>query len=214
MGVHKGQVTKRGVEAGEAKKLAKDIYLELHKLTGKPPTDKKVVEHLEKQGVTRTVASIAAWRKADGWAPKPDPLPAVKAFYAEGDGLMPYEAHPTPEDTVDLLVSCLSVHQRAARVFLGWADAVDPRTLSAEQALKFAELIARNRETIESCTMRLAAHRAFIDRELSEANGMGRNGNGQTIEHDNISLPKATEAQIERSRIAGEQARKILAEAQ
>ncbi len=211
MGVHAGAISKSTIEAGEAKKLAKSIYDELCKLSGKAPTDRKVVEHLAKQGIKRTVASIAMWRKADGWSPKTDPLPAVKAFYEAGGALMPYDAHPDPSDTVDLLVSCLSVHQRTARVFLGWADAVDPRTLSASDALKFAELVARNRETIETCTMRLAAHRAFIDRELSEAEGMGRNSaSGHTIEHNLVELPRASDEQIERSRIAGEQARKLL----
>ncbi len=211
MGIHAGQVTKRTIEAKEARETAKAIYLELLKLTGKQPTDVKVAEHLAKQGFKRTPSMIAQWRKADGWAPKRDPLPAVKAFYAEGDGLMPYEAHPSPEDTVDLLVSCLSVHQRAARVFLGWADNVDPRTLTPDQALKFGEMIARNREVIETCTSRLAAHRAFLDREI-EAEGVNGNGRGRVVEHHNIELPRASEAQQERSRIASEQARKILAE--
>ena len=116
MGIHAGQVTKRTIEAKEARETAKAIYLELLKLTGKQPTDVKVAEHLAKQGFKRTPSMIAQWRKADGWAPKRDPLPAVKAFYAEGDGLMPYEAHPSPE-TVDLLVSgSIGASESGARV--------------------------------------------------------------------------------------------------
>ena len=119
MGIHTGQITKRTIEAKEAKKLAKSIYDELHKLTGRAPSDVKVAEHLGKQGIKRTVSMIAQWRKADGWAPKADPLPAVKQFYEADGHLMPIETHPSPEETVDLLVGCLSVHQRTLRVF--WA---------------------------------------------------------------------------------------------
>jgi len=212
MGAVAGAITKRTIASNEARKLAKSIYLELHKLTGRSPAYKKIVEHLARQGISRTASMIGKWRKEDGWAPKADPLPPVRAFYEDGGNLISYEARPDPEDTLDLLVSCLSVHQRAARVFLTWADNFDPRNLSPDQALKFAELIARNRVVIEDCTSRLASHRAFLDREAA-LDGPGVNGNSQTIEHQ-LDLPRQTEQQLERSRIASEQAQKILAEAQ
>jgi len=167
-------------------------------------------------GLARTSTLIGRWRKDGAWDNaliKPDMQPVLQHYEITGHDIT-YEAHPGPQETYALGADHRRVHLKARQLFEAWLDGANPATLTTQEAFRLLELLGQDRQTAETCDIRLQQFKIMASRELSEAGGTGMNGAGQTIEHNNFDLPRASEAQQERSRIAGEQARKLLAEAQ
>jgi hypothetical protein len=200
----------------DAKARARAIYLELANANkGVAPSYRTVRDQLAREGMERAVSLVSRWGKDDAWekAIRPAIQPVLQHYEVAGHDVT-FEMHPNMADTKALGDAHRSTHLKARQLFNDWLDGRDTKELTTEQAFKLFEMLGKDRETAETCDLRLQQFKIMAARELSEAEGVNGNVRGHTIEHDNISLPKATEAQIERSRIAGEQARKLLADAQ
>jgi hypothetical protein len=166
---------------------------------------------LSREGLGRSNSMIARWRKEGGWDGaniKPDVQPVLQHYEVAGHDVT-FEMHPNMADTKALGDAHRSTHLKARQLFNDWLDGRDTKELTTEQAFRLFEMLGKDRETAETCDIRLQQFKIMAQREISETGGTGMNGTGQTIEHD-IALPRASEAQIERSRIASEQARRIL----
>jgi len=63
----KQKPNRRTAKSMQARARAKQIYGELLKASGVKPLDRIVMECLEEEGLTYTLATVGQWRKADQW---------------------------------------------------------------------------------------------------------------------------------------------------
>jgi hypothetical protein len=179
---------------------AEAIYRELLKARqGVAPPDRLVQERLAAEGHSRTISMIAKWRKDGGWAP------AVAADTAKAPILMTYGLPADCFTTVEI-ERCAAKGLNIDRLLCAGIEqalgAVDWRGLGLDDVLKAIAARTANLQATMSQQAVLAMRRGGA--------GYDRSYEGPVIENDDLALPPASEAQIERSRVAREQAQKVL----
>ncbi len=168
------KVDKRASRSVKARTRARAIYISLTKsANGEAPTDRKIVEHLAREGLDYTVSMIAQWRKADGWADEHDPaLSPVRLTYEVDGNPMTYEANLLPAETESLGEGHRRSHLKMRKLLDDWLDGTCRKDLTVAEAFKLFEMLAKDRETAESCDIRLDEHRAAIAKDVTPPAGI------------------------------------------
>jgi hypothetical protein len=162
---------KRTAQSLQVRARAKAIYLECLKQSGQKPRDRVVIECLQTEGFKEyTPASIAQWRKADQWDEEGD-----KHVTEGGKSLSPiilsYATHGGSGISLEKLEhACgrqLDFHVKGVDFLERWLSAKDPSTIETSEAIKLAELVARNFESALSIRIRLGEQRALEARDIT-----------------------------------------------
>jgi hypothetical protein len=161
---------------------ARAIYDSLTKAAnGKAPTDRKVVEALAHEGFGYTVARVAQWRKAGAWAADhgPDLSPVLRS-YAIDEHLLTYEDTPSPEVAQELGEGHRRSHLKMRKLLDDWLDGTCRKDLTVAEAFKLFEKLVKDRETAESCEIRLDQHRAATAKDVTPSTGVVDNDDAAT----------------------------------
>ncbi|MGO9234053.1 MAG: hypothetical protein ACLP4V_08235 [Methylocella sp.] len=173
---------KRTAQSLQVRARAKAIYFECLKQSGHKPLDKVIIECLQAEGFKEyTPASIAQWRKADKWDEEGD-----KHVTEGGKSLSPmilsYATHGGSGISLEKLEhACgrqLDLHVKGVDFLEKWLSAKDPSTIETSEAIKLAELVARNFESALSIRIRLGEQRALEAKDITPQEAHSKEGGG------------------------------------
>jgi hypothetical protein len=163
----KQKPNRRTAKSMQARTRAKQIYGELLKASGVKPLDRIVMECLEKEGLTYTLATVGQWRKADQWDQGADLI--------TGKSLSPiilsYATHPRQSLSLEVLegaaVRGLDLHVKVIDFLEKWLASKDPATIETAEAIRLAELVSKNFDSAASLRIRLGEQRALEAKDIT-----------------------------------------------
>jgi hypothetical protein len=173
----KQKPNRRTAKSMQARARAKQIYGELLKASGVKPLDRIVMECLEEEGLTYTLATVGQWRKADQWDEGADLI--------TGKSLSPiilsYATHPRQSLSLEVLegaaVRSLDLHVKVIDFLEKWLASKDPATIETAEAIRLAELVSKNFDSAASLRIRLGEQRALEAKDITPEREDGRRMN-------------------------------------
>ena len=196
----KQKPNRRTAKSMQARARAKQIYGELLKASGVKPLDQIVMECLEKEGLTYTLATVGQWRKADR-----DEGGELITGKSLSPIILSYATHPRQSLSLEVLegaaVRGLDLHVKVIDFLEKWLASKDPATMNGRGNSPCGTR-GKNFDSAASLRIRLGEQRALEARDITPERKDGR-GMDDTFAQLRLKLLRPAETQRESVRKIG-----------